>query len=226
MCASAGHNGAMGRHTDPVEQMLRYHLRDRGIIDERVLRAMAQVPREEFVPSSLRAEAYADHPLPLAQGQTISQPFIVALTLQAAALEPSDTVLDVGTGSGYAAAVASLLAETVVTIERFDSLAQSAEETLQRLGYSNVLSVVGDGSRGCPEHAPYDAIVSAAAAENVPDAWCTQLAPRGRIVAPVGGTWGQRLRVLRADGSKEKDLGGVRFVPLISDESVGPPHDA
>ncbi|WP_167131631.1 protein-L-isoaspartate(D-aspartate) O-methyltransferase [Paramicrobacterium chengjingii] len=207
-------------HEQARERMLRDHLVPRGITNVRVLAAMGAVPRELFVPENLRESAYADHPLPLGNGQTISQPYVVALTVQEADIGSGDIVLDVGTGSGYAAAVASRIATRVVSIERIAELSERAEAVLRALGYDNIELLVGDGTQGATEHGPYDAIISAAAAERIPTTWTEQLAPHGRIIAPIGGRNGQRLRSVQRDSESsyiETDLGGVRFVPLISD---------
>ncbi|MCX7521147.1 protein-L-isoaspartate(D-aspartate) O-methyltransferase [Microbacterium sp. STN6] len=205
------------RRLDMVEQQLV----SRGITDARVLDAMRTVPRHEFVPARLAAEAYSDHPLPIDNGQTISQPYIVALMLEAARLDENAVLLDIGTGSGYAAAVASLLTRRVVSIERHAGLAESARRRLTALGYDNVEVIAGDGLAGWPDAAPYDAIVAAAAGPRVPDAWRDQLAVGGRIVMPLGAPrLGQRLVVCTraADGTLEQSsLGGVAFVPLIGD---------
>ena len=190
----------------------------RGVTDSRVLAAMRDVPREEFVERGLEAEAFRDGPLPIAQGQTISQPFIVALMAEAARIAPADRVLEVGAGSGYAAAVLGRLAARVVAIERHPALAQAARERLQRLGMAHVEIVEGDGTLGWPEAAPFDAIVVSAGAPRVPEALKEQLAPGGRLVIPVGDEGShQDLRRLtrREDGFHEESLGGVRFVPLI-----------
>ncbi len=199
--------------------MLDDHLAARGITDASVLAAMGTVPRELFVPGHLWEAAYDDHPLPLGNAQTISQPYIVALTLQAANIQPDDVVLDIGTGSGYAAAVASRIAARVVSVERVSDLSRQAETVLRKLGYENIELLIGDGTRGAPEHEPFDVIISAAAAANIPESWSEQLAPGGRIVAPVGTRSGQRLRSVRRDARGdwiETDFGGVRFVPLVT----------
>jgi protein-L-isoaspartate(D-aspartate) O-methyltransferase len=201
--------------------MVERQLVARGIADQRVLDAMARVPRHEFVPEALVRYAYDDRPLPLEHGQTISQPFIVAQMLEAARIGPEDRVLDVGTGSGYAAAVAAVLAHRVVSIERIPDLAITAAATLEALGY-RVEVVTGDGTGGWPAAAPYDAIVAAATGPSVPAAWIEQLAPGGRIVMPVGRSHGaQRLAVFERageDGLRETNLGAVAFVPLVGDE--------
>jgi protein-L-isoaspartate(D-aspartate) O-methyltransferase len=200
--------------------MVEQQLRARGIADERVLAAMRRVPREAFVAPDLARYAYDDGPLPIGEGQTISQPFIVALMAEAARIDPKARVLEVGTGSGYAAAVFAELAAQVVTIERHGALAKQAEAVLRRLGYTNVAIVEGDGSRGVPERAPYNAILVAAGAPAPPDSLKAQLADGGRLVIPVSSNAHQDLRVItrRADRFEEQDLGPVRFVPLLGKE--------
>lgn len=194
----------------------------RGVTDLKVLAAMAQVPRERFVPPELAHQAYDNTPLPIGKGQTISQPLMVAVMLQALRLEGGERVLEIGTGSGYAAAVLSRIARTVYSVERHDSLAETARSRLAAAGYDNVHVLHGDGTEGWPEHAPYDAIVVAAGGPSVPEPLLEQLAPGGRLVIPVGDTpRGQTLlRVTRdeAGGFDTEDLGGVRFVPLIGSE--------
>jgi protein-L-isoaspartate(D-aspartate) O-methyltransferase len=201
------------------ERMVREQLHGRGIRDERVLDAMGRVPRHEFVPPELRAEAYQDHPIPIGEGQTISQPYIVALMLQDLALMPTDVALEVGTGSGYVAALLGLLTTRVYTIERHAELARRAQEALARTGSSNVITVVGDGSAGLPSHAPFDAILVSAAAASVPPALFEQLAERGRMVVPVGGRDMQLLQLVQKRDGRQlvSDLEGCRFVPLITD---------
>jgi protein-L-isoaspartate(D-aspartate) O-methyltransferase len=201
-------------------------LRRYGIQDERVLAAMAEVPREAFVPDELRRRAYDDGALPIAAGQTISQPFVVAHMAEACHPRPQDRVLEIGTGSGYGAAVLSRLVERVVTIERLPELAESAAERLAELGYDNVTVISGDGTRGWPEEAPYDGIVVTAAGPDVPPSLLDQLAPWGRLVMPVGEQWhSQELVVVerRPDGSIVSErLGPVAFVPLIGEEGFNP----
>jgi protein-L-isoaspartate(D-aspartate) O-methyltransferase len=201
--------------------MVEEQLVSRGIEDQRVLDAMRRVPRHLFVDESAAPYAYEDHPMPIGDGQTISQPYIVALMLEAARIGPEDTVLDVGTGSGYAAAVAAELAHRVVSVERHPDLAVAAAATLEALGY-RVDVVTGDGTLGWAAGAPYDAIVAAAAGPSVPRAWVEQLRPGGRIVMPLGRPGrAQRLALFRRapDGSlRETDLGAVAFVPLLGDE--------
>lgn len=202
--------------------MVRAHLAARGIREPRVLDAFRAIPREAFLPPELREFAYEDTPLPIEQGQTISQPYIVALMASALQLAPGDSVLEVGTGSGYAAAILARIARRVYTVERHEELAALATSRLAELGLTNASVRHGDGSLGWPEHAPYDAIVVAAGGPGVPRALLDQLAPGGRLVMPVGeGRELQKLvRVTRQpDGScTSEDLGGVRFVPLIGAE--------
>lgn len=199
------------------QRMVDRQLKPRGIEAPRVLAAMLAVPREEFVPESLRHEAYADGPLPIGAGQTISQPFTVAWMLQALELEGSENVLEIGTGSGYGAAVLSLLAASVHTVERIPRLFHAAASRLQRLGYANVHVHLDDGTLGCPEYAPYDAIVVTAAAAVLPEAYIEQLADGGRIVIPLGEPSGQTLcRYHRIGESlRQIDLGRFVFVPLV-----------
>jgi protein-L-isoaspartate(D-aspartate) O-methyltransferase len=200
--------------------MVEEQLRVRGIRDERVLDAMARVPRHEFVPPEYRNEAYEDHPLPIGDGQTISQPFVVAAMLEALALRPEDGVLEVGTGSGYETAVLAELVRTVYSIDRIATLAERARAALERLGYSNVTVVHGDGSLGLPEAAPFDAIVVSAAAPLVPASLMDQLRDGGRLVIPVGSGFAQELQLVRkiGDNCTVLYLDGVRFVPLIGRE--------
>lgn len=205
-------------------EMVDRQLRARGIRDPRVLDSMAAVPREHFVGPYDIHQAYDDFPLPIGAGQTISQPYVVAFTLEAARIGPDDVVLDVGTGSGYAAAVGSLIAREVWSVECVPELAQDAAKRLAALGYDNVHVVCADGSLGWPEHAPYDVIVSAAAAPQVPPAWKEQLAPGGRIVAPIEGTFGQQLArlTLTGEGWRREDLLPVRYVRLIGEQGFAP----
>jgi protein-L-isoaspartate(D-aspartate) O-methyltransferase len=197
--------------------MVEEQLRSRGIRDERVLDAMASVPRHEFVQHGQRDEAYGDHPLPIGEGQTISQPFVVAAMLEALALRPDDVALEVGTGSGYQTAILAELVRAVYSIERIASLAERARSALARLGYSNVTVIHGDGSQGLPEAAPFDAIVVAAAAPQVPRPLLDQLRDGGRLVIPVGSGFAQELQLVRKIGDRSTVLylDGVRFVPLI-----------
>jgi protein-L-isoaspartate(D-aspartate) O-methyltransferase len=198
--------------------MVETQLRARGIRDLRLLQAMADIPRHEFVDPRYRDQAYEDHPLPIDAGQTISQPYIVALMLELLQLEPSSKVLEIGTGSGYQAAVLSQLASRVYTVERHPELARQAAETLSRLGLTNVSVVTGDGSLGLAEQAPFDAIVVAAAAAQIPPALFEQLREGGRMIIPVGPPEAQELQLVRKQGGKAmiSMREGCRFVPLIS----------
>ena len=204
------------------EAMVDRHLKRRGITEKPIIDAFLAVPREAFVSPEYEHLAYGDHPLPIEAGQTISQPYIVALTIQAAAIKPGDTVLEVGAGSGYAAAVISRIAKKVIAIERQHDLVAIARQRLERLGYGNVEIVEGDGTKGCPDEAPFEAIVAAASGSHVPPAFIEQLSPGGRIVMPVGDPgWVQELIKVtkQEDGMlKQENLGGVRFVPLIGEE--------
>lgn len=189
----------------------------RGIRDPRVLEAMRSVPREEFVPAARRAEAYADRPLPIGEGQTISQPYIVALMTELAAVAPGAKVLEVGTGSGYQAAVLAACGATVYSIEIVDALAQRAKRDLARLGYTTVHVRSGDGYQGWPEHAPFDAIVVTAAAPRVPPALLEQLRVGGRLVIPVDAEDGEQslqVHTRTQDGFTVHDVVPVRFVPM------------
>ena len=198
-------------------RMVEEQLISRGIKDPRVLEAMMKVPRHLFVPEALRHQAYGDHPLPIGEGQTISQPYIVALMTEALELRGEEKVLEVGTGSGYQAAVLAELASRIFSIERVPELASRARRLLDQLGYGNVLIRVGDGSCGWPEEAPFDAIMVTAAAPTPPAALLRQLAPGGRMVVPVGGKEAQDLFLIRRteEGFEEENLGGCRFVKLI-----------
>lgn len=201
------------------ERMVADQIAGRGIVDPRVLDAMRRVPRECFVSADLAAYAYADGPLPIEAGQTVSQPYIVALMIEAAALRPGDRVLEIGAGSGYAAAVMSLIAGRVEAIERHALLAQKAAQRLTELGYGNVTVRAGDGTLGLPEVAPFDAILAAAGGPEVPDSLRRQLRVGGRLVMPVGSRGGDQhlVKLLRRSGTayEETDLGAVSFVPLI-----------
>ena len=206
--------------TQQRTDMVDAQLRRRGIHDERVLHAMEIVPRHEFVPWQLQREAYQDSPVPIGEGQTISQPYIVAHMLEALRLSPEDRVLEVGTGTGYEAAVMSRIVREVYTIERFASLAEAAKKIFDRLGYTNIHVVIGDGSRGYADAAPYDAIIVAAAAPRVPDALVQQLKNGGRAIVPVGEADLQQLSLVsKNDGSiQRKTLDACRFVPLVGEQ--------
>ena len=198
-------------------EMVQRQVQARGVSDPAVLAAMRTVPRHEFVPMDLRAHSYEDRPLPLGRGQTISQPYIVAFMSELAELKGGENVLEVGTGSGYQAAVLAELAARVYTIERVEPLLREAASTLLRLAYRNVVARFGDGGHGWKEVAPFDAIlVTAAAPRSVPEELLAQLADGGRLVAPVGEEV-QTLQVIRRRGAgfEKRDLGAVRFVPLV-----------
>jgi len=197
--------------------MVERQLRRRGIHDERVLAAMGEVPRELFVPQSERRRAYRDGALRIGEGQTISQPWIVACMAQLLELRGDETVLEVGTGSGYAAAVLSRLCAQVVTIERYDSLARVAAETLAELSYDNVEVRVGDGAQGAPDRAPFGGIsVTATAKDEPPAALVEQLAPGAALVCPIAR--GRREFLIRLRDGEEESVASVRFVPLVSDD--------
>ena len=201
--------------------MVESQLRARGIRNPRVLEAMERVPRHEFVPAGYRAQAYEDHPIPIAENQTISQPYIVAIMLEALSLEPGDTVLEIGTGSGYQTALLAGLAGRVYSIERYASLAGQAEEALTRLGCQNVSIIVGDGTQGLPDYAPFDAIVVSAAAPQIPASLFQQLRESGRMVIPVGPEAAQQLQLVHSRQGVPliTVLEPCRFVPLIGNEA-------
>jgi protein-L-isoaspartate(D-aspartate) O-methyltransferase len=201
--------------------MVREQLEARGITDARVLDAFASVPRHRFVTAPDLAAAYEDHPLPIGAGQTISQPYVVALMVEALGVQATDRVLEVGAGSGYAAAILSCLAAEVVAVERMPALAAAAATRLAELGYSNVRVVAGDGSTGVADAAPFDAICVSASAPRVPRALVTQLAPGGRMIVPVGSPDEQqlvRVRLVAPGRVRTQRLGAVRFVPLVGEE--------
>lgn len=209
----------MADFTELRERMVERQIERRGIDDPALLAAFRAVPREAFISTEYGGYAYEDSPLPIESGQTISQPYIVALTIDAAEIGETDKVLEIGAGSGYAAAVIGQIAAEVIAIERHGELARLAAARMERLGYDNVRIVEGDGTRGCPAEAPFDAIVAAASGSHVPQALLDQLKPGGRLVMPVGEPHSvQRLvKVIRIgeDEFEEEDLGPVRFVPLI-----------
>ncbi len=198
-------------------RMVELQIRERGVSDIRVLGAMRRVPRHRFVLAGYEREAYEDHPIPIGEGQTISQPYVVAAMTEALALQPQETVLEIGTGSGYQSAVLAELVSRVYSIERIASLAGRARETLQRLGYQNVSVVVGDGSEGLPGAGPFDAILCSAAAPDLPPPLFEQLREGGRVIIPIGTFVGQQLQLVRKVGGKPVSawLDLVRFVPLI-----------
>jgi len=197
--------------------MVQTQLARRGIRDKRVLDAMCQVPRHLFIPEDMRGLAYSDGPLPIGHGQTISQPYIVALMTELLELTGQEKVLEIGTGSGYQAAILSRLASQVYTIERHAALARQAERVLAQLGYDNVIVTVSDGTLGWPEHSPYEAIMVTAAAPDVPQPLLDQLADGGRLVTPVGTRWSQSLVKVKRQGGllMREQLTPVAFVPLV-----------
>jgi protein-L-isoaspartate(D-aspartate) O-methyltransferase len=201
------------------QAMVDSQLRARGISNPRVLDAMLRVPRHEFVPDAYRAEAYEDHPLPIGEGQTISQPYVVALMLDLLQVSSADIILEVGTGSGYVTALLSQLAAQVFSIERHSSLAANTKEVLASLGYANVKIFTGDGTQGLPPHAPFDAILVSAAAPQVPDGLLAQLREGGRMVIPVGSPEAQELLLIRMINGQPQvsHHEAVRFVPLIAE---------
>jgi protein-L-isoaspartate(D-aspartate) O-methyltransferase len=200
--------------------MVDSQLRDRGISDPRVLEAMLRVPRHEFVPGPYRAQAYEDHPLPIGDSQTISQPYIVAVMLESLQLKPSDKVLEIGTGSGYVTALLAELSAEVFSIERHPDLAEKARDLLSSLGYRNIQVRAGDGTLGLPVAAPFDAIMVSAAAPEVPQALIAQLSDQGQMIIPVGTSDSQQLQFIRMVNGEPliapREL--VRFVPLIRDQ--------
>jgi|SRR5882672_2176490 len=204
------------------EKMVQTQIESRGLRDSGVLAAMREVPRHEFVPDSLKDHAYEDHPLPIGAGQTISQPYIVAVMLERLTLQATDRVLEVGMGSGYATALLSRLCAEVYSVEFHTELAVSTEATFARLRYSNVKIRVGDGRLGWPEHAPFEAILVSAAASEIPPALYTQLREGGRLMIPVGPPTSQELQLIRkANGQAETQiLEGCRFVPLVGGTAI------
>lgn len=196
-------------------------LEAQGITDQKVLEVMRRIPRHLFIPNALWDHAYADHPVPIDRGQTISQPYIVALMTQALQLEKSDRVLEIGTGSGYQTAILAELAKHVYTIERFPELSEKAKKLLTEAGYTNISFLVGDGTLGWPEEAPFDKIIVTAAAPEVPKAFVEQLSERGRLVIPVGGRQVQTLLALtKEEGGKlrREELCACSFLPLVGKE--------
>ena len=199
------------------ERMVETQIAARGIHDEGVLEAMRKVPRHLFVDEALRDQAYSDHPLPIAEKQTISQPYIVALMTESLELNGAEKVLEIGTGSGYQSAILAELADRVFSIERYPDLAYRANSILRKLGYQNIIVRVGDGSLGWPDDAPFDGIIVTAGTPKIPQPLIDQLKMGGRLVVPVGDRFGQDLILVRrvAEGIKKTNLGGVRFVNLV-----------
>ena len=212
---SAGNGGGP---TEARHSMVASQIEARGVLDARVLQALREVPRHLFVPEAVRDLAYADRALPIGQGQTISQPYVVAVMTELVDPQPDDVVLDVGTGSGYQAAVLARLVREVISIEIVPELADQARQRLAALGYANVTVITGDGYAGRPERAPFDGIVVAAAPDTVPPPLLEQLAEGARLVIPVGGA-DQMLRVFErtSSGVETRDIFPVRFVPLVRD---------
>jgi protein-L-isoaspartate(D-aspartate) O-methyltransferase len=201
------------------QSMVESQLRARGIQDERVLAAMLRVPRHEFVSARYRDQVYEDHPVPIGEKQTLSQPYIVAIMLEALALKPADSVLEVGTGSGYQTALLAELTRQVYSVERHVALVREAEALLAKLGYRNASVLLGDGSRGLAERAPFDAIIVSAAAPRIPEPLIEQLREGGRMVVPVGPAHAQDLQLVRKQAGQPvlAKLEGCRFVPLIGE---------
>jgi len=204
-------------------RMVETQIRARGVRDERVLAAMLKVPRHKFVEEAYGAQAYADHPLQIGEHQTISQPYMVAVMTEALRLKETDRVLEIGTGSGYQAAVLAELAEKVYSVERLRPLMIKARQTLDRLSYTNVVIKVGDGTSGWPEEAPFEAIIVTAGSPLIPQPLVAQLATGGRLVIPVGDENSQSLKrlTLTEQGPREEDLLGCRFVKLIGQHGWG-----
>jgi protein-L-isoaspartate(D-aspartate) O-methyltransferase len=206
------------RYSEARVEMVETQLRRRGIRDERVLQAMSLVPRHEFVPPEFKEQSYEDRPLPIGEGQTISQPYIVAIMLEALALTPADRVLEVGTGCGYLTALLSQLCQHIYSLELYQSLAHQAQTVLQRLGYANTTVLVGDGSQGFAQCAPYQAVIVSAATAEIPRPLLDQLVEGGRMVIPVGPSEAQQLQFIRKQAGNPvvTVLEGCRFVPLLS----------
>ena len=201
------------------KKMVKEQIEARGVKNERVLKAMMKVPRHLFIEEGLWSQAYGDFPLPIGEGQTISQPYIVALMTEALGLKGDESILEIGTGSGYQAAILAELAERVFSIERISSLGAKARRILDELGYANILIRISDGTYGWEEETPFDGVIVTAGAPEVPKTLCEQLKIGGRMVIPVGDEYSQiLLKIVRKDtGYKKEDLGGVRFVKLIGD---------
>jgi protein-L-isoaspartate(D-aspartate) O-methyltransferase len=214
--ADDGQRGGQADWSEARARMVQTQLQSRDIRDPRVLDAMTRVERHRFIPEEVRAEAYGDHPVPIGEGQTISQPYIVAFMTQALAIEPQHRVLEIGTGSGYQAAILAELAKEVYTIEIVPTLGERARATLEELGYRNVHVRIGNGYLGWPEHAPFDRIMVTAAPPEIPQALVDQLRDGGRMAIPVGRD-DQELRILERSGSGVKTLQTlpVRFVPMV-----------
>jgi len=200
------------------QEMVEKQLKGRDIVDEKVLEVMGQVPREEFIPSAYQDEAYIDGPVPIGKSQTISQPYIVALMTQLLELKGQEKVLEIGTGSGYQAAILSYLASQVFSIERHKSLLEKSQKIFKKLGLKNIKTKVGDGSKGWQNEAPFEAIIVTAAASKIPETLIKQLAEGGKLVIPVGrGYWQELIRITkRGKELKKESFGGCAFVPLVT----------
>jgi protein-L-isoaspartate(D-aspartate) O-methyltransferase len=217
LCASCGRaETQVADFPAQRERMVKEQIVMRGVVEERVLAAMRKVPREEFVPAKFRAESYTDRPLPIGYDQTISQPFIVAFMTEALRAQPTHRVLEIGTGSGYQAAILAELVAEVYSIEIIEPLKKNAEATLQRLSYKNVHVKAGDGYKGWPEHAPFDSIIVTCAPERVPQPLVDQLKEGGRMIIPVGAKFAQELYLLEKKGGRleQSAVLPVRFVPM------------
>jgi protein-L-isoaspartate(D-aspartate) O-methyltransferase len=208
-----------GDLTAQRQTMVEQQIEARGISDPATLAALRTVPRHEFLPMRLRSEAYADYPLPIGHGQTISQPFIVAFMTEAIRPQPGERILEIGAGSGYQAAILAQMGAEVYTIEIVEPLAEMARQTLERLGYKNAHVKHGDGFRGCPEHAPFDAIIVTCAPDKIPAPLVEQLRDGGRMIIPVGSGMNQELVLLRKKGDKieKQSVLPVRFVPMTGE---------
>jgi protein-L-isoaspartate(D-aspartate) O-methyltransferase len=220
LAATMAFGGEENRFTGLRHEMVDRQIRARGVKDPRVLGAVEKVPRHLFVPAPLKHAAYGDHPLPIGEGQTISQPYIVAFMTEALDLKPDDKVLEIGTGSGYQAAVLAELVQEVYTIEIVEELGRRAQGLLEQMGYRNVHVRIGDGYRGWPEEAPFDAIMVTAAPDEIPERLVSQLKEGGRLVLPVGKSGGvQELILGRKVGGrlKTETLMAVRFVPMVKE---------
>ena len=203
--------------------MVEYQIRRRGISDPRVLAAMEKVPRHLFLPNPEDFAAYDDMPVPIGCGQTVSQPYMVAVMTELLRLRGEERVLEIGTGSGYQAAILAELCSEVITVERFEPLAERARSLLAELGYHNVAVIIGDGTLGYPEKAPYDRVIVTAAAPKIAQPWLDQLVDEGRLVVPLGQRWSQTLTLIKKRGERieQEDHGGCVFVPLVGEHGWG-----